>query len=76
MLIIELILLVIGFLTSWLFGLLSLIPFIGIIFTVIKFILFIAVGLLALFLIVLQGSFAARGRAVDMPLVGHFRFIK
>lgn len=65
-----------GFLLSWILGLLSLIPFIGIIFSIVKTIAFIALGLITLFVIVLQGSFAARGRAIDMPFIGFIRFIK
>ncbi|MBQ8254304.1 MAG: hypothetical protein IJY94_02230 [Clostridia bacterium] len=76
MLFCELIMLIAGFLVSWLLGLLALIPFIGILFNVVKVIAFIALGLIALFVIVLQGSFAARGRAIDMPFVGFIRFIK
>lgn len=76
MLFCEILLLIVGFLLSWILGLLALIPFIGIIFTIVKIAAFIALGLIALFFIVLQGSFAARGRAVDMPFVGHLRFIK
>lgn len=76
MLILEVILLIIGFFLSWILGLLALIPYIGIIFSIIKVIALIALGLVALFLIVLQGSFAARGRAVDLPFVGFIKFIK
>ncbi len=74
MLFCELILLLVGFLFGWLLGLLALIPFIGILFNVIKVVLFIALGLVALFAIVLEGSYAARGRAIDMPFVGWIRF--
>lgn len=76
MLLCELIMLIGGFLLSWILGLLSLIPFIGIIFSIVKTIAFIALGLITLFVIVLQGSFAARGRAIDMPFIGFIRFIK
>jgi uncharacterized Tic20 family protein len=76
MLLCELMMLILGFVISWILGLLALIPFIGIVFTVIKVIAFVALGLVALFLIVLQGSFAARGRAIDLPFIGHLRFIK
>ena len=76
MLLCELMMLILGFVISCILGLLALIPFIGIVFTVIKVIAFVALGLVALFLIVLQGSFAARGRAIDLPFIGHLRFIK
>ena len=72
----EIALLILGFLCSWILGLLSLIPFIGILFSIIKVVALIALGLFALFMIVLQGSFAARGRAIDLPFIGHLRFIK
>ncbi len=76
MLFCEIIMLLAGFLLSWILGLLALIPFIGIIFDIVKIIALIALGLVTLFLIVLQGSFAARGRALDLPFVGFMRFIK
>lgn len=76
MLFCEILMLIVGFILSWFFGLLALIPFIGIVFSIIKVVTLISLGLIALFVIVLQGSFAARGRAIDMPFVGHFRFIK
>ncbi len=72
----ELALLIAGFIVSWILGLLALIPFIGIVFNIVKAIVFIALGLTALFAIVLQGSFAARGRAIDLPFFGFMRFIK
>lgn len=72
----EIIMLIVGFFLSWIFGLLALIPFIGILFHIIKIAALIALGLIALFVIVLQGSFAARKRAIDMPFVGFIRFIK
>ncbi len=72
----EIIMLTVGFFLSWILGLLALIPFIGILFNIVKVIAFIALGLATLFLIVLQGSFAARGRALDLPLIGFLRFIK
>ena len=76
MLLCEILLLIVGFVVSLILGLFAMIPFIGIIFNIIKVIAFIALGLAALFFVVLQGSFAARGRAVDLPLVGFVRFIK
>ncbi len=76
MLFCEILMLIAGFLLSWIFGLFALIPFIGIVFDIIKVIALIALGLIALFVIVLQGSFAARGRAIDMPFIGFMRFIK
>ena len=76
MLFCEILMLIVGFILSWFFGLLALIPFIGIVFSSIKVVTLIALGLIALFIIVLQGSFAARKRAIDMPFVGHLRFIK
>ncbi len=72
----ELLLLLAGFFLSWILGLLTLIPFIGIVFNIIKVIALIALALTALFAIILQGSFAARGRAIDLPFFGFMRFIK
>ena len=72
----ELVLLLAGFFLSWILGLLTLIPFIGIVFNIIKVIALIALALTALFAIILQGSFAARGRAIDLPFFGFRRFIK
>ena len=76
MLICEVLMLVVGFLLSWIFGLFALIPYIGIVFNIIKVLALIALGLVALFVIVLQSSFAARGRAIDMPFIGFITFIK
>ncbi len=76
MLFCELILLLVGFVCSVILGILSMIPFIGIIFNIAKVLVFIALGAVALFGMVLSGSFAARGRAIDLPIVGAFRFIK
>lgn len=76
MLFCEIVLLIAGFFLSWFFGLLALIPFIGIVFSILKITVLIALALIALFVIVLQGSFAARGRAIDLPFVGFMRFIK
>ncbi len=67
--------LLVGFLLSWILGLLALIPFIGIVFDIIKIVALAALALVALFFIVLQGSFAARGRAVDLPYVGFIKLI-
>lgn len=76
MLFIEFLMLIVGFILSWFFGLLALIPFIGIVFDIVRIAALLILGLTALFIIVLQGSFAARGRAVDMPIVGGLRFFK
>ena len=76
MLLLEIVMLLLGFLGSWILGLLALIPFVGIVFNIIKIAFLIALALAALFVIVLQGSFAARGRALDMPIIGSIRFIK
>ena len=72
----EIAMLLVGFLLSLALGLLAMIPFIGILFSIVRIVAFIALGLTALFIIVLQASFAARGRATDLPFVGHWRFIK
>ncbi len=76
MLFLEIAMLLLGFIVSWVLGLLALIPFIGIVFSIIKVVFLIVLGLAALLVIVLQGSFAARGRATDMPYIGTLRFIK
>ncbi len=72
----EILCLIAGFVVGWILGLLGLIPFIGIIFGIVKIAAYIALSLVALFAIILSGSFAARGRAKDLPFIGFMRFIK
>lgn len=72
----ELFSLLVGFIVGGLLGLMAMIPFIGIVFHIIKIVAIVAICALNLFVIVLAGSFAARGRARDLPLIGHLRLIK
>ncbi len=75
-LIFELLCLIAGLIVGWILGLAALIPFVGIVFRIVKIIAFAALGVLNLFIIALAASFAARGRARDLPIIGHLRLIK
>ena len=57
-------------------SLLSLIPVIGVLFFILKILVGIAILLVIGFFAVRAGSFAAKKRAVDLPFIGHLRFIK
>ena len=63
-------------LVSFILGLFALIPFIGIVFNILKIVVGIALILILGFFIVRACSFAAKGRAVDLPVIGYLRFIK
>jgi hypothetical protein len=66
----------IGGVISWMLDLLSLIPLIGIVFTILKIAVAIAFFLVIFIFAIRAGRFAAKGRAVDLPIIGYLRFIK
>ena len=72
----EILCLIAWAISSALLNLLGAIPFIGIVFTVIKFAVAAFLIFLVLFYIVFPMSFAVKGRARDIPYFGMFRFIK
>jgi len=75
-LLIQLLLLVVWFIVGGVLWLLSLIPFIGVVFSVLRIAVGILLAAVALFYIVYAMVFAARGRAKDVPFLGHMRIIK
>lgn len=68
--------LIVGLITGGLLGLLSLIPAIGVVFTVLSKLIGGVLWLTVLFCIVYALSFAVRGRAKDIPLIGFLRIIR
>jgi uncharacterized membrane protein len=72
----ELTALMIGGVISWMLDLLALIPLIGIVFTILKIAVAIAFFLVIFIFAIRAGRFAAKGRAVDLPIIGYLRFIK
>lgn len=75
-LLIEIVALLAWGLSSWILGLLALIPIIGLIFTVIKVAVRILISIAVLFFAIRSGIFAGKRRAVDIPFIGYLRFIK
>ena len=75
-LLIQLALLVLWLIVGGFLWLLSLIPFIGILFSVLRIAVGILLAAVALFCIVYAMVFAAKGRAKDVPFLGHMRIIK
>lgn len=73
---VEILALIAWLLSSWLLGLLSLIPLIGILFAIAKVLVAVTICLVVAYFIFLPMSFAARGRARDTAYIGFMRFIK
>ena len=63
-------------LISQILALLCLIPLIGIVFFISKIAIGIAILLTICFFAIRAGIFAAKRRAVDLPFIGFFRFIR
>ena len=61
---------------GWFLGLLAAIPVIGILFGILRVLIAVALCLALAICIFLPMSFAARGRAKDIPFIGFMRFIK
>lgn len=61
---------------GWFFGLLAAIPFVGILFGIVRTLIAVALSLVVLFFVAVPMSFAARGRAKDTPFFGFMRFIR
>ena len=68
--------LICGFVTGWIFGLLAMIPAVGVVFAVLKKVVGIALWLTAAFYIIYAAAHAARCRAKDVPFFGYIRFIR
>lgn len=75
-LLLQLLSLLVGFAVGALLGLCAMIPFVGIVFNIIKGAVIAALAVINLFVIVLAASFALRSRARDLPVIGHLRLIK
>lgn len=75
-LLVEFVCLICGFVTGWIFGLLAMIPAVGVVFAVLKKITSIALWLTAAFYIIYAAAHAARCRAKDVPFFGYMRFIR
>ena len=75
-LLVELVCLICGFVTGWIFGLLAMIPAVGVVFAVLKKVVGIALWLTAAFYIIYAAAHAARCRAKDVPFFGYIRFIR
>ncbi len=73
---IQLALLLVWFIAGGLLWLLSLIPFVGIVFSILRTIVGIALIAVALCYVIYSMLFAARGRARDIPLLGHMRLLR
>ena len=65
-----------GFLVGLILNLLALIPFVGIVFTVIKISVGVLLWALVLFCIIYSMVNMFKGRARDLPIIGRMRFIK
>ncbi len=72
----HLLLLAIWFLGGGLLWLLGLIPFIGIVFSILRIVFGILLLVIALCYSGYAMAFAARGKARDVPLFGHLRLLK
>ena len=68
--------LVCGFVTGWIFGLLAMIPAVGVVFAVLKKVVGIALWLTAAFYSIYAAAHAARCRATDVPFFGYIRGIR
>ncbi|MBQ4064633.1 MAG: hypothetical protein IJD10_00885 [Clostridia bacterium] len=75
-LLVQLLLTVVWLSVGGLLWLLGLIPFIGILFSILRWIVGILLAAVALFYVIYPMICAARGRATDSPVVGIFRFIR
>ncbi len=75
-LLIQLVLLVLWLIVGGLLWLLGLIPFVGVVFSILRIAVGILLAAVALFYIIYAMVFAAKGRAKDVPFLGHMRIIK
>jgi uncharacterized membrane protein len=72
----ELVALLIWALTSWILGLLAMIPFIGIVFRFLRIAAAVILFLASLILPIRSIVCVSQKRAVDIPVIGYLRFIK
>ena len=75
-LLIQLLLLLLWLIVGGVLWLLSLIPFIGVIFSILRIAAGILLTSVALFYVVYAMTFAAKGRAKDVPFFGQMRILK
>ncbi|MBE6621923.1 MAG: hypothetical protein E7630_03115 [Ruminococcaceae bacterium] len=75
-LLIQILLVVLWLIVGGALWLLSLIPLIGVLFSILRIAVGILLASVALFYVVYAMVFAASGRAKDIPFLGHMRFIK
>lgn len=75
-LLIELICLLVGLVVGGIFGLLSLIPFVGVVFGVIETAVTVLLSLIPAAYIIISLVYVSKGKARDIPFVGFVRIIK
>ena len=72
----ELVALLIWAVTSWFLGLLAMIPFIGIVFKILRIAAAVVIFLASLVFPIRSMVCVHQRRAVDIPIIGHMRLIK
>lgn len=72
----ELVALLVWALTSWILGLLAMIPFIGVVFRFLRIAAAVILFLASLILPIRSIVCVSQKRAVDVPVIGYLRFIK
>ncbi len=76
MLLLEIVSALVCLIAGLILGLLGSIPIIGILFTIIKIALYIAVGVINLLLIAFGVFCAIKDKIVELPLIGRLRFFR